>query len=148
MEKKKKGRPSNYKKEYNEQAKKLCRLGATDKELADFFGVSEQTVNSWKKSHPDFLESLKAGKTESDVRVVDALFSRANGYVAKETKVFCNNGEIITADIEKHYPPDTTAIIFWLKNRRPDLWRYNDNRDENVIKKLDSVLGKIDASME
>ena len=53
------GRPTRYKQEYAEQALKLCRLGAKDSELADFFQVSEQTINAWKKAHPEFLESLK-----------------------------------------------------------------------------------------
>ena len=56
------GRPTNYKKEYDEQAYKLCLLGATDKEMADFFNVKEQTINNWKKNHPSFFESIKRGK--------------------------------------------------------------------------------------
>ena len=60
------GRPSQYKAEYCEQAYKLCLLGATDVQLADFFGVSEQTLNTWKQKHPKFLESLRAGKDEAD----------------------------------------------------------------------------------
>ena len=49
------GRPSSFRPEFAEQAFKLCLLGATDADLADFFHVSEQTVNAWKKAHPDFL---------------------------------------------------------------------------------------------
>lgn len=58
-EKKKRGRKSDYKEEYSDQVLKLCLLGATDKEIAEFFSVSEQTINSWKKKYPEFLESLK-----------------------------------------------------------------------------------------
>lgn len=58
-EKKKRGRKSEYRIEYADQALKLCLLGATDKELAEFFSVSEQTLNKWKKDYPEFLESLK-----------------------------------------------------------------------------------------
>lgn len=54
-EDKKIGRPSAYKPEYAEQARKLCLLGHTDAELASFFEVSEQTINAWKHAHPDFL---------------------------------------------------------------------------------------------
>lgn len=109
--------------EFCEQAKKLCRLGATDKELADFFGVSEQTINAWKAKHPVFLESLKEGKLLSDSRVANALFSRAIGYSHPEDKILNDNGSPMVVPTIKHYPPDPTACIFWLKNRRPDSWR-------------------------
>ena len=55
------GVKSTYKPEYAEQARKLCLLGATDKELADFFGCNEATINNWKARRPDFLESIKEG---------------------------------------------------------------------------------------
>ena len=56
------GRPTKYKAEYAEQAAKLCALGAVDAQLADFFGVSEPTINAWKDKHPAFLKSLKESK--------------------------------------------------------------------------------------
>lgn len=119
------GRPTAYKAEYADQALKLCRLGATDKELADFFGVSEQTVNAWKHRHPDFLESLKAGKGLADAEVADKLFRRATGYEHKAVKIVADakTGAEHQVQYTERYPPDTTAAIFWLKNRRPDLWR-------------------------
>lgn len=118
------GRPSLYREEYPEQAKKLCRLGATDKELADFFGVAESTLNAWKTEHPEFLESLKEGKAAADAEVADRLFKRACGYSHTDTKFATFEGRITDREeYEKHYPPDTIACIFWLKNRRPDLWR-------------------------
>lgn len=71
------GRPSRYKSEYSQQAYKLCLLlGATDKNLADYFDVSEATINNWKHQHPEFLESLKAGKEEADARVGESLYQR------------------------------------------------------------------------
>lgn len=125
MPEKKKGRPSAYRRVYNEQASKLCILGATDKDLAGFFGVSEQTINSWKEKHPSFLESLKSGKEYADNRVVRALFERAIGYNHKETKVFQHNGEIITKEVMKHYPPSEVAMIYWLSNRCKEDWKRN-----------------------
>lgn len=92
------GRPSDYQPEYDDQAKRLCLLGAIDAELAEFFDVSEQTINAWKKANPTFLESLKAGKLEADAKVVSALYDAA-------------------------IDGDTTAMIFWLKNRRPKNWK-------------------------
>lgn len=118
------GRPTKYKEEYDEQALKLCRLGATDKELADFFQVNEDTINEWKKVHQSFSESLKAGKQMADAEVADKLFKRATGYEHKAVKISANpNGAEHVTEYVERYPPDTTAAIFWLKNRRPDVWR-------------------------
>lgn len=117
------GRPSKYKSEYAEQAKKLCMLGMTDKEMASFFEVSEQTLNTWKQVHPEFLESLKGGKDLIDAQVAAKLFHRAIGYEHPEDDIRAVNGVIVITPMVKHYPPDTTAAIFWLKNRQPQKWR-------------------------
>jgi hypothetical protein len=117
------GRPSKYQDTFPAQAAKLCRLGATDAELADFFGVSEQTINTWKKEHPQFLEALNEGKTQADARVVASLFSRATGYSHPDTHVSVYEGVPTLTPITKHFPPDVTACIFWLKNRNPAAWR-------------------------
>ncbi len=117
------GRPTKYKEEYCEQARKLCLLGATDKQIADFFDTSEQTINAWKKAHPKFLESLKKAKSEKDARVEKSLLEKAMGYSHKEDKIFNNNGVPLIVPTIKHYPPDATAMIFWLKNRQPQKWR-------------------------
>lgn len=116
-------RPSSFKPEYAEQAKKLCRLGATDADLADFFGVTFQTINNWKVQHPKFFESLKLSKEEADQRVEQSLFNRAMGYSCNEDDIRVVNNEIVITPTIKHYPPDTTAMIFWLKNRKPTEWR-------------------------
>lgn len=117
------GRPSKFDPVKCSQAEKLCKLGAKDKELADFFEVSEQTLNTWKKEYPDFLESLKKGKEIADSEVGERLFQRATGYSHPDVHISNYQGEITKTSITKHYAPDTTACIFWLKNRRPDLWR-------------------------
>ncbi len=52
-------RPTKYQEAYAEQARKLCLLGYTDAELADFFEVSESTINKWKLDYPKFSESIK-----------------------------------------------------------------------------------------
>lgn len=122
-------RPSSYKPEYAEQARKLCLLGATDAQLADFFGVAESTINLWKLANPEFSESLKAGKEKADALVAYSLYHRALGYKHDAVKILTvadgNNAGSHVEEIPytEHYPPDTTAAIFWLKNRRPDLWR-------------------------
>lgn len=117
------GRPSDYKEEYAEQARKLCLLGATDKELADFFETSEQTLNAWKKSQPEFLESIKGGKDQADANVASRLYQRALGYEHPEVDIRVVAGAIVQTPITKVYAPDTVAGIFWLKNRQKAKWR-------------------------
>lgn len=130
------GRPTEYKPEYCEQVEKLCKLGATDKEIADFFDVSEQTINTWKSEYPEFLESVKAGKIKADAEVAQSLFKRATGYQYKEItfeKVGAKEetlevGEEGIENIEqdqykkkvviKEMAPDVAAQNIWLKNRR------------------------------
>jgi transposase-like protein len=89
---------SLFRAEFCEQARKLCLLGAIDRDLARIFEVSERTINRWKRQHPDFAAALKAGKAVAD-------------------------GEVAGALHEKALKGDMTAISFWLRNRRPDLWR-------------------------
>lgn len=118
------GRPSAYRPEFVDQAAKLCKLGATDRELADFFEVAESTLNLWKIEYPEFSESLKRGKEQADARVEQSLYRRALGYSHDAVKIFKNKDEeAVLVPYVEHYPPDTTACIFWLKNRQPDQWR-------------------------
>ncbi len=121
------GRPSEYKPEYTEQVEKICKLGATDNDLADFFEVTEQTINNWKNDFPEFFESIKRGKTLADSNVADRLYQRALGFEhdSEEIKVMSMGKESVIerVPIRKIYPPDTVAAIFWLKNRQPDKWR-------------------------
>jgi hypothetical protein len=126
--KRKQGHPTDYKPEYDKQAYRFCLLGATDKDLADFFGVAESTINNWKIAHPSFLESIKSGKYEADMQIAESLHKRAKGYEIVET-VLTKDGPI---DVEKHYPPDPTSMIFWLKNRQPKHWRDKQEVDQNV----------------
>ncbi len=129
------GRPTAYKSEYATQVLKLCLLGAKDKEIADFFGVSEQTVNGWKKLFPEFLESIKRGKMEADANVASSLYNRAIGFTKKDCeKVFQFQGNIVRAKVTEYFPPSETAGIFWLKNRQPDKFR---DKQTNVLQNPD-----------
>jgi len=117
------GRPSKFNPEFVPQAAKLCALGATDVEIADFFQVSVATLNRWKGEYPEFCASIKTAKDEADERVERSLYARANGYEHDDTDIRVIEGAIVETPIRKHYPPDTTAAIFWLKNRRRQQWR-------------------------
>ena len=125
------GRPSKYREEFALQALKLCRLGATDKELADFFQVAVDTINEWKNVHPEFSASLKEGKDLADAEVADKLFKRATGYSHQAVKIVANanTGQEHIVPYTEHYPPDTTACIFWLKNRQSAKWRDKVEQD-------------------
>lgn len=124
------GRPSKYKKEFRVQAEKLCKKGFIDNEIADFFDVDVSTLNRWKVAHPEFHESLKESKKHSDSLVVDSLYNRALGFEVEEVKTEkCNSGEKVTVTTKKVIG-DTTAQIFWLKNRQPELWRNNPEPTE------------------
>ena len=117
------GRKNAYKDEFNEQARKLCLLGATNKEMADFFGVSKSAVDNWIAKKPEFRDEVRAGKAMADANVAERLYQRAMGYEHSEDKIFLHEGKPVIVTTVKHYPPDTGAVCFWLKNRRPDLWR-------------------------
>lgn len=117
------GRPSDFRDDFVEQARKLAVLGATDIEIADILGVAARTVYRWKASNNAFCQALKVGKSEADDRVERSLYSRANGYEHDEVDIRVINGEVVQTPIRKYYPPDTTAAIFWLKNRKPAEWR-------------------------
>lgn len=116
-------RPTKYQKAYAEQARKLCLLGYTDDQLADFFEVNPATIHRWKKDHREFCDSIKNGKTIADGDVVDSLYQRAMGYEHPEDDIRTVDGRIVITPTIKHYPPDTTAAIFWLKNRQKAQWR-------------------------
>lgn len=117
------GRPTLYEPKMNRQAEKLCKLGATDEELADFFEIAVSTLNLWKSTHPKFMEAIKKGKVIADAEVSEKLFKRATGYSHPDVDIKVIADKIVTTKLTKHYPPDTAAAIFWLKNRQKKKWR-------------------------
>jgi hypothetical protein len=117
------GRPSKFKPEYVDQGRKLAALGATDREIAEFFEVDEATLYRWKQHREDFCEALKVGKDAADDRVEQSLYRRALGYTHDDVHFSAYEGKVTETAYVKHYPPDTTAAIFWLKNRRRLDWR-------------------------
>lgn len=103
----------------------MAERGATDFEIADSLGVSVRTLYRWKAEHEDFRHSLKVAKDIADERVIRSLYQRAVGYEQDSVKIFMPAGAdkpVIAEYIEK-IAPDTTAAIFWLKNRQRKDWQ-------------------------
>ena len=122
IKKKKRGRPSKWTDDIPDRTYKLCLLGLTDQDLCVAFNISERILNYWKKIHPEFLQSIKKGKDNADAEIAKSLYHRAKGYEHEDVHISNYQGEITITPITKHYPPDTTACIFWLKNRQKELW--------------------------
>ena len=114
-----------------------ARDGLTDEEIAAKCGISRSTLAEWKKRYPDISDTLKRGKDIVDCEVENALLKRAVGYSTVETRVEYECGiEVKRIETIKEVPPDTTAQIFWLKNRRPDIWRDKQQVEADVDTEL------------
>lgn len=100
-----------------------ARDGLNDEQIAANAGIATATLYDWKKRYPEVSEALKKGKEVVDVQVENALLKRALGYTYTETKKERTAEGVRTTTTIKEVVPDTTAQIFWLKNRRPDRWR-------------------------
>lgn len=100
-----------------------AKLGATDAQIAEFIGIAQSTLYVWKAQYEDFAAALAEGKVSADDLVERSLFQRATGYKHVAFKMFQHEGRVLTKRYVEHYPPDVTACIFWLKNRRRDTWR-------------------------
>lgn len=111
-----------------------ARDGLTDEQIAHNMGITRETLRVWKNKFSVISATLKRGKEVVDVEVENALLKRALGYstteVTRERALNPETGKVelvVTKAVTKEVPPDTTAQIFWLKNRRPDLWRDKQN---------------------
>lgn len=104
-----------------------ARDGMTDEQIAGNMGISARTLYRWKLQYCQICQALKKGKDVADREIENALFKRAKGYDVTETKIKTKNGVVIEkTEITKHIPGDTTAQIFWLKNRKPEYWGGGD----------------------
>lgn len=119
-----------------------ARDGLTDEQLATNIGITAKTLYDWKKKYSNICEALKRGKDVVDRRVENALLRRALGYEYEEVKEKFEDGEITERTVtKKEVVPDTTAQIFWLKNRKPDKWRDKPGyEDTSELDKLDAIL--------
>lgn len=108
----------------------MAANGATEEEIAEKLGVAYSTFRGYKQKHDELRGVLLTSKELADLNVEAALYRRAEGYktreVTRERRLNRQTGEyelIETKVVEKEVPPDTTAIQFWLKNRKPEEWR-------------------------
>jgi len=124
------GRPSLFKESFVADVEKLSTCGLTDVELAEYFKVDVSTINNWKKSFPQFFESIKKGKNVADGKVIQSLYNRALGYSHPDVNISNYKGEITVTPIIKHYPPDVASCIFWLINRQRTEWKRNGFEDD------------------
>ena len=117
-----------------------ARDGLTDEQIAKNIGINVKTLYDWKKKHSNICNALKRGKEVVDIEVENALLKRALGYECEEVKTYIEetNGVVKKKKeiIKKVIAPDTTAQIFWLKNRNPDKWR--DRKDTNITGNITS----------
>ena len=119
------GRPTEYKPKFVQMAKRAAEAGFTDMEIAELLGVSEQTLNTYKRLYKDFSFALRAGKDGPDERVERSMFMRAVGFEIDTEELFYDKDtkEVLHEKTRKYYPPDVTAGYRWLENRRADRWR-------------------------
>lgn len=105
-----------------------ARDGLTDEDIAHNIGISRSTLKEWKKKIPAISATLNTNKAIADIRVENALFKKAIGCTVMEkviSKIKNPDGTVTETErtVERELPPDTTAGIFWLKNRKPKDWR-------------------------
>jgi hypothetical protein len=135
---------TQYQDRYAHEARKLCQLGATDRDLAEFFDVTTVTIWRWQARYPEFFAALNRNKDAADDRVERSLYQRATGYTYDSEKIFTTkDGDVIREPILEHVPPDVTACIFWLKNRRASEWRDKTDHDHNHLHALNLQGGKM-----
>ena len=115
------GRPSKYKEDMDEQVFRLASLGLTNPQICIALNISHATLDNWNKEHTDFRDSIQAGKKVADEKVIESLYRKACGYSHPDAHITNYQGIITETPIIKHYPPDTGACVFWLKNRQG--WR-------------------------
>ena len=121
----------------------------SNEQIAQLLGICIATLYNYQRDYPEFLDALKVGKENPDIRIERSLFERAAGYVAPEEKLFydSNTGTIASQTVLRHYPPDPTSMIFWLKNRQRDKWRDNPKDEsqtpQDVSKSLEVIANAL-----
>lgn len=137
------GRPSKYEEVKDDllRVQGWARDGLSDEQIAENLGIGITTLYEWKNRYPEFREAMKKGKEIVDREVENALLKRAMGYEYEE--VVIENG-VETKRVKKFVPPDTTAQIFWLKNRKPQEWRDRQEREVTATVSIENLLSQLD----
>lgn len=139
------------------QIKGWARDGLTDEQIADKIGISKTTFYDWVNRFADFANALKEGKAPVDIQVEDTLLKSGLGFIQtirkpvklKTEKQIAGKGKIIEerieyVDEEIYIPPQVVALIFWLKNRRPDKWREKPVAvEERAASPIDKITEEI-----
>lgn len=130
-----------------------ARDGLIDEQIACNIGITTKTLYEWKNKYSVISDALKKGKEIIDIQVENALLKRALGYEYEEIKQVIEkddkgNDKKRVEKTKKYVIPDTTAQIYWLKNRKPEQWR--EKREVEISNtqssnKLDEILGEIKA---
>lgn len=118
-----------------------ARDGLTDEQIAQNIGINKATLYRWKEQYCDICDSLKKGKDTVDRQVENALLKRALGYEFEEISEKYEMGILTERKVtKKQVVPDTTAQIFWLKNRKPGEWRDKRVIDDNGNDKAEQLI--------
>lgn len=124
-----------------------ARDGLNDEQIAKNIGIHVATLYRWQNSFGEIREAIKKGKAPVDYEIENALFKRACGFDYEETitdieELPDGKQKKHVRKVKKHCPPDTLALIFWLKNRRPERWRDKpaEVEDHTTMQKLDKLL--------
>lgn len=139
------GRPPKYLPQFAVVARQMCKMGATDWDLAQAFGVDTGTIWAWQTRHADFCEAVKLDKGDYDSRVERSLAQRAVGYTYNSEKVhIAKDGTVTRVPIVEHVPPDPSAAKNWLAARRAKEW----NQAANVNIQVEDGTGQLLSDQE
>jgi hypothetical protein len=139
------GRKTSYKAEYAQQAHRLCQMGFTDKQLAEFFSVTERTIGRWKLEHEEFVSALNVGKEVADDMVERAVFHGIVGFTKVVEKLVGSGKNARVIEIGEYYPPNPGAGLRWLAARRPEIYgqktetKNTPNTGEGFLKFLEEI---------
>lgn len=135
------GRPTVYRPEYDEVVEMLHLIGTTVAVMCTIFNVSVAIYYEWCKRYPSFGASVMRGREIADAQVGKSLWQRATGYSHPAEHISIINDRVVKTPYIKHYPPDTSAAIYWLNNRGKGKWR-----TQQIFEHIMADEAKLDAS--